>query len=134
MLGPAAQRMTAGTALSVLERAAVPAAASKPEIHAAAAGAPTPAARLAATATTTAATAATAAAAASLHLPSVHRDGVPLVDGAMVPAPAPAALIRAHLMSGSGPSAFAGVQELLDALRRAPAEQVLVTTRALLVN
>lgn len=39
-------------------------------------------------------------------------------------APAPAALIRAHLMTGSGPSVFAGGKELLDALRRAPPEQV----------
>jgi hypothetical protein len=47
-----------------------------------------------------------------------------LVTPATTPVGA-AAMIRAHLMAGGGPTAFAGVSELLDAVRRGPPEQVL---------
>ena len=121
LLGPAALRMPTNIALSVLEQAVAAAAA----------------------ATAATKTANCSSKAASLNaqqvIPSQARDSYPesrgtaavSVPGLRLPAvverakaPAPAALIRAHLMTGSGPSVFAGGKELLDALRRAPPEQV----------
>jgi hypothetical protein len=96
LLGAKAQRMTARTALSVMERAA----AHPPPPAGAGGPGPESARRLLATAPTATATPATTPVGA-------------------------ATMIRAHLMAGGGPRAFAGVSELLDAVRRGPPEQVL---------
>ena len=93
LLAGKTQRMTARTALSVMERAAAhpppPSSAGDPG-------------------------------------PVSARRPLSSAPAATVMTPVGAAtLIRAHLMAGGGPRAFAGVPELLDAERRGPPEQVV---------